>query len=403
MITLTNPQARQFLLLKHGLIGPHKFRGKEGARQFIRQTGCIQFDPVDLSGQNAQITLQSRVKGFTKAMLEELLYKDKDRKLFDYLDKQLSIIPVEDWPYFNRYRIAAIEGGKRCEGLAKLEAEALAYIREHGPVNSDELPIKGSIRWQSSIHWSGNWNTDTKASRAVLEQLYSTGQLVIHHKKGTRKYYDLATRHIPEEILQAPDPFPGEYEHQKWRVLRRIGAVGFLWNRPSDAWLSIPNLSSKQRGEVFATLLEEGKITPIAVEGISHTFYIRSDDTPLIEAVARQAISLTPRCELIAVLDCLMWDRKLIKALFDIEYAWEIYTPAIKRKYGAYVLPMIYGDRFIGRVEAVRDSKASALHVKNIWLEDGVKKTKKLQTAVGACLLRFARFNDCDLLEDFVF
>ena len=395
MTNLTLLQARQFLLLKHGLIGPHRFEGKEGALSFIKQTGCIQFDPVDLCGQNAQITLQSRVNGFTKAMLEELLYKD--RQLFDYPDKQLSIIPIIHWPYFQRYRNTAIEGGKRFKDLAVLEAKALEYIQENGPVSSSDLPLDGGIRWQSSIHWSGNMNTDTKASRAVLEQLYSTGQLVIHHKKGTRKYYDLAERHIPKEILNTPDPLPEEFEHQKWRVARRIGAIGLLWNRPSDAWLYIQNMPTPRRNEVFRALQDEEKILPIKIEGISHNFYIRTEDMPLIETV-KQAPSSSPRCELLAVLDCFMWDRKLINALFGFQFSWEIYTPAIKRKYGPYVLPLIYGQNFIGRVEVIRDGANNTLVVKNIWLEDGIKNTKKLQTAIDACLKRFAKFNDCALV-----
>lgn len=105
MIQLTNRQARQFLLLKQGLLGEHIFIGKQGAFDFVRQAGCIQFDPVDACGRNAELTLQSRVKGFTKKTLYELLYED--RLLVDYPDKNLSILPTEDWPYFERYRRAA--------------------------------------------------------------------------------------------------------------------------------------------------------------------------------------------------------------------------------------------------------------------------------------------------------
>ena len=102
MIHFTNQQARQFLLLKHGLLDEYRFSGKEGVLSFVRQAGCIQFDPVDAGGKNAELTLQSRVKGFTKQMLYELLYQD--RELVDYPDKNLSIILTGDWPYFARYR-----------------------------------------------------------------------------------------------------------------------------------------------------------------------------------------------------------------------------------------------------------------------------------------------------------
>lgn len=390
--TLTNRQARQFILLRHGLLGEYRFTGKQGALDFVRQAGCIQFDPVDVCGKNAELTLQSRVRGFTKRMLYELLYVD--RKLVDYPDKNLSIIPTEDWPYFERYRKAAREGGKRFDGLDGLEAMAKAYIREHGPVSSDDLPIEGSIRWHSSIHWSGNWSGTTKAARSVLEHLYSTGELVIHHKNGTRKFYDLAERHIPPEILRAPDPIPDEFRHKKWRILRRIGAVGLMWNRPSDAWLNIWGLDSRERDEAFRQLAGEGKIIAVRVEGLKDILYCRSDDLPLIETVL-QNDRFKPRCELIAPLDCLMWDRKLIRALFGFDYTWEIYTPAEKRKYGHYVLPLIYGDSFVGRLEAAADKKTCTLTVKNIWFEDNVKITKKLAKAIGKCIKRFAAFNEC--------
>ncbi|MCL2571557.1 MAG: winged helix DNA-binding domain-containing protein [Defluviitaleaceae bacterium] len=396
MINLTNLQARRFLLLKHGLLGEHKFHGKQGIMAFIRQTGCFQFDPVDLCGQNAQIMLQARVKDFTKSMLEELLYVD--RRLFDYPDKNLSILPVTDWPYFQRYRDTAIHGGRRFPGMEELEAKALAYIRENGPVSSSELPLEGGIRWHSSIHWSGAGNKETKASRAALEQLYSTGQLVIHHKKNTRKFYDLAENHIPKEILSAPDPHPDEIEHQKWRLLRRIGAIGLLWNRPSDAWLYIQGLDTTRRGKIFTALLEEEKIIPIKVEGISHTLYIQSGDLSLIETI-KSGLEPKPRCEVISPLDCFIWDRKLIKAIFNYEYAWEIYTPPVKRKYGPYVIPLIYGESFAGRVEAIRDAKTKTLIIKNIWFEESIKQTKKMQTAIDSCLKRFTKFNDCELVE----
>ena len=237
---LTARQARRFLLLHHGLLGPHRFTGKDGALAFVRQAGCIQFDPVNVCGRNAELTLQSRVKGFAKDTLDALLYED--RALIDYPDKNLSILPVEDWPYMERYRARARRGGGEFPGLEALEAQALAYIGAHGPVASDELPIAGSIAWHSSIHWSGNWHGESNAARSVLEQLYSTGALVIHHKRGTRKVYDLASRHIAPELLAAPDPLPEEPEHIAWRVKRRIGAVGMLWNRASDAWLGILGL-----------------------------------------------------------------------------------------------------------------------------------------------------------------
>lgn len=390
--TLTNLQARQFMLLKQGLIGDYKFQGKQGVMDFIRQAGCIQFDPVDVCGKNAEITLQSRVKGFTKSMLDDLLYKD--RQLFDYPDKQLAIIPTTDWPYFEGYREVARQSGMGFEGLNLLEKEALAYIKEHGFVSSKELPLKGQIEWQSAIHWSGSWEGKTNAARSVLEQLYSTGMLVIHHKKGTRKYYDLAACHIPADILKAPDPLPDDVDHMTWRIMRRIGAVGLLWNRPSDAWLRISGLKNSNRTAIFKNLMDSNTIIPVTVEGIAEPLYCLATDSPLIEKVLENE-KLKPRMALLAPLDCLMWDRKLIHALFDFSYTWEIYTPEHKRQYGAYTLPLLFGHTFIGRVEVINERKTNTLRVENIWFEPGVKQTKKLQVELDKCLKRFATFNEC--------
>lgn len=400
MIQLTNRQARQFLLLKQGLLGEHIFNGKQGAFDFVRQAGCIQFDPVDACGKNAELTLQSRVRGFTKKTLYELLYED--RLLVDYPDKNLSILPTEDWPYFERYRQAARNNAGKFPELEELAGEAKRYIAKNGPVSSDDLPIEGSIHWHSAIHWSGEWGGKTNAARAVLEQLYSTGELVIHHKQGARKYYALAADYIPQRILEAPDPVTDEFAHQKWRLLRRIAAVGLLWNRPSDAWLNIWGMKAKERTRAFEELQEEGEILPVQVEGIKTVLYFHVKDRPVLERVLSQAEGASkkapfkPRCEFLAPLDCFLWDRNLIRELFGFDYKWEIYTPAAQRKYGFYVLPILYGERFIGRIEAAADRKTGVLTVKNIWYEEDVRRTKKMSEALQRSIRRFAKFNGCE-------
>ena len=141
METISKLCARRFILAKQGLRGSYRFAGKSGAYDYIRQAGCVQFDPVDVCGKNAELTLQSRVKGFKKTMLAELLYKD--RVLVDYADKELSIWPVEDWPYFSSYRERSRKLGKTFKGLSKLRKQAVSYIEENGPVSSDTLPIEG--------------------------------------------------------------------------------------------------------------------------------------------------------------------------------------------------------------------------------------------------------------------
>ncbi|MBQ6222769.1 MAG: YcaQ family DNA glycosylase [Solobacterium sp.] len=393
-LTITKEHARRFLLMKQGLFGDYIFEKKPGALAYVRQAGCIQYDPVDSVGKNAELTLQSRVKGFRKKDLYHLLYRD--RALVDYFDKELAIFPVEDWPYFRRYRELCRNNGKRFEGLAELEETALTYIRRHGNVSSATLPVEGEIHWHSSIHWSGNWDGKAKASRSVLEQLYTTGDLVIHHKEGSRKYYDLAEKYIPAEILHADDPLPEPYDHRNWRVRRRIGAVGMLWNKNSNAFLGIHDLTTENRNQIFSVLEESGEITKVLVEGIRIPFYILTEDLPLLEQ-ARDNTLISHRCEFLAPLDPFLWDRDLIEKIFGFKYSWEIYTPQDKRKYGYYVLPLLYGDKLIGRIEPViRDGK---LAVNGLWLETKIRMTKKLEHALCQRLKKFAKFNECEYEE----
>ena len=392
MLNITPDQARQFILLKQGLLGRHRFAGKDGAYQYVRQAGCIQYDPVDVCGRNAELTLQSRVKGFTKRMLDDLLYRD--RLLVDYADKELSIWPSEDWPYFASYRERSMALGKTFSGIPELEEEAIRHIRANGPVSSDSLPLEGTVFWHSSMHWSGHWHKESPAARSVLEQLYTDGVLLIHHKSGTRKFYDLADKYLPADLLAAPDPCPDESARLDWRVLRRIGAVGLLWNRRSDAWLGI-SMAAEERDAAFARLEKAGRITPVRVEGLRFPLYVLNTDLPLLESIRSGQADCKARLEFLAPLDPMLWDRKLIEALFGFQYSWEIYTPASKRKYGYYVLPVLYGDRLVGRIEPKTDRKANSLTVQNIWFEPGVRQTKTLSGMIDKAVCRLARFNGC--------
>lgn len=396
MKQLTKEQAWRFLLAKQGLLGDYRFSGKEGALAYVRQAGCIQYDPVDVCGKNAELTLQARVKGFRKSMLSELLYRD--RLLVDYVDKELSIWPTEDWPYFSPCRERSRALGARFEGLAALEEQALAYIRENGPVSSDTLPIAGELFWHSSMHWSGNWHKKSQAARSVLEQLYTDGTLLIHHKNGSRKFYDLAERHLDPALLHAENPCPDEDALFRWRMLRRVGAAGLLWNKNSAAFLGI-NPDAETRRRVFAQLEEAGEILPARVEGIKPLFYYLAEDEALMQSALDGTLDTKPRMEFLAPLDPMLWDKQLIAALWDFRYSWEIYVPADKRKYGYYTLPILRGERFIGRIEAAAERKSGTLFVKNIWYEAGVRETKKLQSELRRTIRRFAAFNDCPTVE----
>ncbi len=383
VIQISRQQARRFLLLKHGLIDTHRFAGPQGVLDFVDQVGCIQFDPIDVCGKNAELVLQSRVKGFRKSVLYDLLYTK--RSLLDYFDKNLSIIRTADWPYFQPIRNAYRDRSRSLQQVESVSEEIKTIIRRQGPVSSADLDYDHKVDW----YWS-----HTRLARAALESMYFWGDLVVHHKQGTTKYYDLAENCIDQTVLDQPDPFPDDTSHLTWRVLRRIGAVGLLWNRGSDAWLNIHGLKAPGRNAIFRQLLKDGQILEVKVDTMKEPLYLQADDRILLER-AQSDQKLKARCELIAPLDNLLWDRRLIRELFGFDYKWEIYTPMDQRKYGYYVLPLLYGEQFVARIEAVCDRRQRILAVKNIWFEEGVRQTKRMQQAIDRCLKRFAGFNDC--------
>ncbi len=378
---LARAQARRFMLAHQGLAGERLFQGEQGALEYIRRAGCVQFDPVDVCGRSADIALNSRVAGYRHEQLESLLYRR--RELVDYFDKNLSIFAVGDWPYFARER-ARYRDTRGGEELVRACADVLAEVARRGALCSADIDLPGKVDW----YWS-----ETRTARAALERLYFQGRLAIHHKRGTVKYYDLIERCLPPDVLAAPEPLPGDAAHIQWRVLRRVGAVGLMWNRASDAWLGIPELKAAERAAAFDALCARGELIGLEVEGVRWPLYMRACDEPELEMAL--AGELAPRAELLAPLDAMLWDRRLIEALFDFEYRWEIYTPADRRRYGYYALPLMYGEALIGRLELARGRKGDALELRGAWYEPGREPGAEARAAIGGCLARFARFNSC--------
>ncbi len=375
-IHLTLTQARRFMLHKQGLLGARRFKGKEGVWQFIRQAGSIQFDPINICGRNPDLVLQSRVQGYRRSWLTELLYQD--RRLVDYFDKELCIFPVEDWPHFARMRYIRGAWMRSHAQVTGARDAVLEAIGARGALCSRDLEMEEKVHW----FWGAS-----RLSRATLEHLFYDGMLGVHHKKGTTKYYDLMERLLPDGLHLAPDPHADLPSLQHFLLRRRVGAVGLLWNKASPAFLGIEDFKTPQRAAAFSALHGSGLIQPVYVEGIRDLFYCLSSDMEAIE-LAKKDLGTGTRCELLGPLDNMLWDRALVKALFGLDYSWEIYTPAAKRKYGYYVLPILYRDQLVGRIEPVYDARQKKLAVKGIWFEQGVRQSAGLNRGIEAALAR---------------
>ncbi len=373
----------------HHLWPPRQLKGKPGVRQFIRHVGGIQFDPINIVGRNPDLVLQSRVKDFSLSMLDELLYED--RLLLDGWDKMASIFSVEDWPNFTRQRNRMQDiFGVPNEVVMQVAPDIFNKIRENGP--------------QSPLDFKGDKKTDwawgpTKVSRAGLEGLYAMGKLGVHHRVNTRRYFDFTENLLPAKLLDAPDPNLSIEEYENWHVLRRVGGMGLVFPNAGEHWYGINGVKTPERKRIISRLVEADNLVALAIEGIpDKVFYIRKADMPTLDAV-QASNQPKPGAAILAPLDNLLWNRKMNGWLFDFEYIWEVYKPKAQRKYGYYVLPVIYGDRFIARFDPAFDKKTRHLTIQNWWWEDNVELDVEMELALFTCLQDFVAYLDAQVFE----
>lgn len=389
-ITLTQTHARRFLLAHHRLWPPRQLEGKPGIMEFIRHVGCIQFDPLNVAGRNPDLVLQSRVKDYRPGLLEALLYAD--RQLVDGFDKVASIYPTDDWPFFARRRAHMRETHRYRTACPESVVQAvIETIRERGPLSSLDLKHDETL--------TGFWGREVRLGNAALEMLYAAGELVVHSRAGTRRVFELAERALPAEVLSAPDSNRTDEDYQDWHVLRRVRGLGLANPGAADCWLGIHGLDGQTRRAVLARLAERGELEAMAVEGVpNRTFYVRAADVPALEAAGAEEMP-KPMAAVIAPLDNLMWDRSMLRWVFDFDYVWEVYKPKAQRQYGYYVLPVLYGERFAARFEPSFDKKTRQLTVANWWWEEGVCPDEAMESALRDCLGDFARYLDASSVQ----
>jgi uncharacterized protein len=380
---LSRAQARRFQLAHQGLWPPRGLAGIAGIQAFVRHVGCIQYDPINVVGRNPDLVLHARVNGYRPGLLEELLYVD--RLLWDGWDKMGCIYAAVDWPFFARHRAHMVEywGTANNPGM-KVAPQVKEEIRQRGPLCSNDLEHNELLQW--------TWGTPTRLSRAALETLHSMGELGIHHRLGTRRYFDLIERLLPADVLAGPDPNQSEESYQDWHVLRRVGGFGLaVPSGGAEAWLGILGVKAEARRAILARLVERGELLAAEVEGIPATAFLRTGDLATLDSIRSEPPS-SPAAAFVAPLDNLLWDRQLLRWLFGFDYVWEVYKPADRRKYGYYVLPVLYGDRFVARFDPAFDKRARQLVITNWWWEEGVEPDEAMEAALAGCLREFVQY-----------
>jgi uncharacterized protein YcaQ len=278
---------------------------------------------------------------------------------------------------------------KRSQPAFGAQQAILSLVRERGPTSSLDLK---HLENGDNVSWS--WGHQARFGRAVLDVLYDTGQVGIHHRVGTRRIFDAIERLLPTELLSAPDPHDSPEAYLDWHVLRRVGGLGLASPTGTEPWLGILGAKSQQRREALCRLVEGGAAVAVAVEELpKRTFFARAADLQILDS----ASEATPAgAAVIAALDNLTWHRDMLRWVFDFDYTWEVYTPAAKRTYGFYVLPVLYGDRFVARFVPVSDKKNRELCIAGWWWEEGVQPDEAMIAALEACFRDFARYLDVE-------
>ncbi|MCV0404270.1 MAG: winged helix DNA-binding domain-containing protein [Chloroflexi bacterium] len=358
-LAVSADQARRFLVTRHLLAPPRALPAEPASvMAVIDRLGLLQFDPLEVPGaRNHDLVLHARIGGYQRAWCEEYLY-GPDRRLIELYNKSLNIVPIDELPHYRvtweRNR-ADVEGGILTEQRAVADA-VLARLEADGP-----LTTAAFAEHAHAIDW---WWAPTRASRAVMEALFVIGRIGIARREGNRRHYDLIERIVPAKLLADP---ASEEEAMTHRLLSRFRAMGIT--APNGVQMEVmysagPPADRRRRTD---RLVDDGVLAPIQVEGMKSVSYVLADELPMLrDAVAPLAAT---GVSFLAPLDPIVWDRRLLRDLWGFDYLWEVYVPEKKRKWGYYVLPILFGDRFVGRIEPRLDRKTKTLRILGVWFE----------------------------------
>jgi uncharacterized protein YcaQ len=351
-------RARRFLVRRHLLAPPRDLPAKpESVLDVVERLGSLQFDPLEVPGARSHdLVLHARISGYRRGWCEQWLY-GPDRRLIELYNKSLNIVPLSELPH---HRISW-ERNRREYGLTILRDQGktvdaiLERIQAEGPLSTATFGDHGH-----TVDW---WWAPTRAARAVMEALFVIGRLGIERREGNRRHYDLIERLVPADLLGRAE---SEEDAMRHRLLSRYRAVGLLGGSGQGDIVRGTG-TTPERARRLAELVEAGLLTPAEVEGMPGTRYLLTEELTILA----DTDPVTPAVTFLAPLDPLVWDRRQLRSLFGFDYLWEVYVPAAKRRHGYYVLPILFGDRLVGRIEPRFDRREQRLRILGIWFEKG--------------------------------
>jgi uncharacterized protein YcaQ len=360
--------------------------GKEGIAQTIETLGYVQIDTIAVIRRAHHHTLWTRRPDYRPKMLHEL--QAKDRRVFEYWGHAASYLPMSDYRYYLP-RMRGFNDPKnkwekqRLEKHGHLMDPVLERIRQEGPLTSkDFVPPPGTKR--------GTW-WDWKPAKVALELLFWRGDLMITERRNFQRVYDLTERVLPDDIDTS---LPDDDELGQFLVRRALSAYGLAQEK--EIRDHIHAASSKVIAKALNDLVDAGEVIPLKIEADENADYYA-----LPEAIEQSAqLEQGPRrVFLISPFDNLIIQRERTKRLFGFDYALECYLPAAKRKYGYFVLPILWDDSFVGRLDPKAERKKKTLIVRNLVFEPTFSAFDDFLPAFAEELVNFARFNQCDTIK----
>ncbi len=370
---LSHAQAQALMLAATGLHQPPAQPAtKDDVLQCIRSMAVLQIDTIHVVARSPYLVLWSRLGSYKPAWLGELL---EEKRIFEYWSHEASFLPIEDYPL---YRSLMLNGLTRSwkysrewfDKNAELVEQMLTHIHKNGEVRSSDFVRTDG---QKGTWW--NW----KIEKQALEMLFISGDLMIARRHNFQRIYNLRERILPDWNDEHAPTIEQTYRSLALMAIRALGVTHSRW--VADYF------RTKKTGihEFVERLADEGALIRAQVEGWTQPAYIHPDNQALAEQAAAGHIRPS-HTTLLSPFDPLVWDRARALAMFNFEYRIECYTPAPKRRYGYFTLPILRRGVLVGRLDPKAHRREGIFEVKALHLEPGVTPDEALAEDIATAL-----------------
>jgi uncharacterized protein len=361
--------ARELLLAAQGLGTVPKRATKDDVRETIRRMGVLQIDSISVVARSPYLVLWSRLGSYEPRWLDELL---ADGALFEYWSHAACFIPIED---YGLYRRLMIEGGEKTRTWMRAHHEEIKHVMERVNENG---PVRAAEFARTDGRGGGWW--EWKPEKRALEHLFAAGELMISRRENFHRVYDLRERVLANALPDWEDALaPNEQEVWRALALKAVRALGVAVARWVPDYFRTPK---KGVAGLLEELADEGELVCAGIEGLDEPAYVHPGNAELAKKILSNGLQSSVTT-LLSPFDPIVWDRARASELFGFEYKIEVYTPAARRRYGYYSLPILHHGALVGRLDAKAHRKQGTFEVKAIHLEPGVPVSDDLVTGVA--------------------